>query len=284
MAGDTSGARSINDRLTVIDSARPPFVSTLTEAWKRRRLVGEFLLRDVRVRYKQTMLGVGWTVLQPLLTMVVFTFVFGRLARVPSEGIPYPIFAFCGLLPWQFFARGLMRSGNCLVEERYLLTRVYVPRLILPASAVLSGLVDFGVGFLVLLALLFQYGLRPTPAIFMVAPLLLLAFVTTLGAGLLLSALNVRYRDVGYTLPFFVQLWLFVTPVAYPSSLVPADWRFLYGLNPMAAVVEGFRRALAGSTATSWETIPAPALCAGFLLLLGLACFLRMDRTFADVV
>jgi lipopolysaccharide transport system permease protein len=259
-------------------------LSELADVWERRQLIGEFLRRDIRVRYKQTALGAAWAVLQPLMTMAVFTLVFSRLAKVPSEGIPYPVFAFCGLLPWQLFARGLLRSGNCLVEERYLLTRVYVPRLILPASAVLGGLVDFGVGFAVLLGLLLYYGRRPTPAILLTAPLLLLALATTLGVGLLVSAWNVRYRDIGYTLPVFVQLWLFVTPVAYPSSLIPSSWRFLYGLNPMAAVVEGFRRALAGSPAMSKAAILGPSACAGAVLVAGLACFLRMDRTFADMV
>jgi homopolymeric O-antigen transport system permease protein len=272
------------DQFTRIDSAHNTFLSSLVEAGKRRCLVGEFVRRDIRIRYKQTMLGASWAVLQPLLTMVVFTLVFGRMAKVPSEGIPYPVFVLCGLLPWQLFARGLVRSGNCLVEERYLLTRVYVPRLILPASAVLAGLVDFSVGFLVLLAMIIHYGVGPSMSILWVVPLLLLALITTLGAGLFLSAWNVRYRDVGHTLPFFVQLWLFLTPVAYPSALVPAGWRFLYSLNPMAAVVEGFRRALAGSAGTDTGMALGPALCASALFLLGLACFLRMDRTFADVV
>lgn len=284
MVSGSGGWIEARDRVSVVDSACIPALSALANAWRRRGLVVEFLRRDIRVRYKQAVLGAAWAVLQPLLAMVVFTFVFGRLAKVPSEGIPYPVFALCGLLPWQLFARGLLRSANCVVEERYLLTRVYVPRLILPAAAAGSGLVDFGVGFVVLLALLLHYGRRPAPAMLLVAPLLLLALATSLGVGLFLAAWHVKYRDVGYALPYFVQLWLFVTPVAYPSRLVPARWRLLYSLNPMAAVVEGFRWAVAGGPAMAWRAILAPALCAGAMLIIGLACFERMDRRFADVV
>jgi lipopolysaccharide transport system permease protein len=271
-------------RLRMINSVPAPALAAIGEAWSRRSLVGEFVRRDIRVRYKQTVFGAAWAVMQPLLTMLVFTFVFSRLAKVPSEGIPYPVFAFCGLLPWQLFARGVQRSGNCLIEERHLLTRVYVPRLILPVAAVLGGLINFGVGFLALVALLLGYGRRPAPDILLLAPLLLLALVTTLGAGLFFSAWNVKYRDVGYTLPLLIQIWLFVTPVAYPSSLVPAHWRFLYGLNPMAAVVEGFRGALAGGATMGGTAMAASSACACAILLAGLACFARMDRAYADVV
>jgi lipopolysaccharide transport system permease protein len=269
---------------TLDNLAHTSALSFLSGAWERRRLVGVFLARDIRVRYRQTMLRGAWALLQPLLSISAFTFVFGHVAKVPSEGVPYPVFVFCGLLPWQLFARGLVRSANCLVEERYLLTRVYVPRLIPLLTAVLSGVVDFGAGLIVLVALMICYGARPSLAILWVGPLLMLALVTTAGCGLLLSAWNVKYRDVGYILPFFIQLYLLITPVAYPSSLVPAAWRFLYGLNPMATVVEGFRYALAGAAATNEGTVLAPLLISGISLLLGLICFLRMDREFADVV
>lgn len=277
-------SRKGQDQIAVMISAEDRLPTAIAEAWSHRGLVLAFLLRDIRVRYKQTVLGTGWAVLQPLLTMIVFTFVFGRLARVPSEGMPYPIFAFCGLLPWQLFARGLSRSGNCLVDERYMLTRVYVPRLIMPLSAVLSGVVDFAVGVMVLLALLFHYGITPGPTALMLLPWCLLTLVTALGAGLFLSAWNVKYRDVGHMLPFFLQLWLFVSPVAYPSSLVPVRWRFFYSLNPMAGAVEGFRHALAGSQAMHGTEIWKASLCAGLLLAMGMSCFVHMDRTFADVV
>jgi lipopolysaccharide transport system permease protein len=272
------------NRLTVIRPSHGTLSFGLSEFWGHRKLLYVFVWRDIKVRYKQTALGAAWALLQPFLSMVVFTMVFGRLARVPSAGIPYPVFVFCGLLPWQFFAHGLVRSGSSLVQERYLLTKVYVPRLILPVSAVLSGLPDFAVAFVVLFGIMFHYGLTPTFTALMVLPLLLLSVATSLGVGLFLSALNVRYRDVGYTIPFFTQLWFFVTPVAYPGSLVPERWRILYELNPMAGVVEGFRWAVVGNIGAAWTFILASAAGVTILFGLGLLYFQRMDRTFADLV
>ena len=272
------------EKLIIIHPSGDRLLSGLSEFWKHRYLLYVFVWRDIKVRYKQTVLGAGWAVLQPFLTMVVFTFVFGRLAKVPSGGIPYPVFVFCGLLPWQFFAQGLVRSGNSLVENRYLLTKVYVPRLILPVSTVLSGLADFGVAFSLLLGIMVYYGITPTRAMLAVLPLLLLAVAAALGAGLFLSALNVRYRDVGHTVPLLTQLWFFVTPVAYPSSLVPQRWRLFYGLNPMAGVVEGFRWALLGSAGMTGVRTVASAMAVLILLLCSLMYFQRMERTFADVI
>jgi len=272
------------ERVTVIRPSGVGVFAGLSEFWKYRDLMYVFVWRNLRVRYKQTLLGTGWTVLQPFLTMVVFTLVFGRLAKVPSGGIPYPVFVFCGLLPWQFFAQALIRSSNSLVEERYLLTRIYVPRLILPVSGVLSGLPDFGVTFAVLLGIMFYYGISPNVAMLAVLPLLALAVATALGISLFLAALNVRFRDVGHTIPFFTQLWFFVTPVAYPSSLVPERWHVLYKLNPMAGVVEGFRWALVGSTETTGALLIASAGAVAVLVALGLIYFQRMEKTFADVV
>jgi lipopolysaccharide transport system permease protein len=271
-------------RLIVVRPSRARLSFGLTEFWKHRDLLYVFVWRDIKVRYKQTVLGAAWAVLQPFLTMVVFTFVFGRLAKVPSGGLPYPVFVFCGLLPWQFFAHGLVRAAKSLVEDHYLLTKIYVPRLILPVSAILSGLPDFAVAFALLLGIMFFYGVYPPLAVLSVLPLLALAIATALGVGLFLSALNVRYRDIGYAVPFLAQLWFFLTPVAYPSGLVPDRWRFLYGLNPMAGVVEGFRWAVLRNAETTWAWVFARALGVGVLLILGLWYFERMDKTFADVV
>jgi lipopolysaccharide transport system permease protein len=278
---DALGASS--GKLVVIRPSRDRVSLGLTELWKHRKLLRLFAWRDIKVRYKQTALGAGWAFLQPFLTMLVFAFVFGRLVKVPSNGIAYPVFAFAGLLPWQFFVQSLVRASNSLVQERYLLTKVYVPRLILPVSAVLSGLPDFGVAFVVLLALMLHYRINPTFAIFAVPPLLLLAAATSLCASLFLATLNVRYHDVGLTVPFFAQLWFFVTPVAYPSSLVPDRWRFLYGLNPMAGVMEGFRWAVLGIRTATWPLIFDSAAAVSCLLVLGLFYFERMDKSFADV-
>jgi homopolymeric O-antigen transport system permease protein len=272
------------ERLIVVRPPRSRLSFGLSEFWKYRELLYVFVWRDIKVRYKQTVLGAAWAVLQPFLTMVVFTFVFGHLAKVPSGGLPYPVFVFCGLLPWQFFAHGLVRSAKSLVDDQYLLTKIYVPRLILPVSAVLSGLPDFGVAFALLLGIMFFYGVYPPLAVLSVLPLLGLAIAAALGVGLFLSALNVRYRDVGYAVPFFAQLWFFVTPVAYPSGLVPERWRLLYRLNPMTGVVEGFRWAVSRNSETTWALIFGRALGVGVLLMFGLWYFERMDKTFADVV
>jgi lipopolysaccharide transport system permease protein len=281
----TRNAPSADDEgLTTISPPRDQLSFGLAEFWKYRNLLYLFIWRDIKVRYKQTVLGAAWAVLQPFLTMVVFTLVFGRLAKVPSDGVAYPVFVLSGLLPWQFFAHALLRSGNSLVLERYLLTKVYVPRLIVPVSAVLSGLPDFGVAYTVLLALMFHYGISPARAALTVLPFLLLAVATALCVGLFLSALNVRYHDVGYTVPFFAQLWFFITPVAYSSSLIPQRWRALYELNPMTGVVEGFRWAVLGGQPAPWSMIIASAAGVGVLLLLGLLYFQRMDRTLADVI
>jgi lipopolysaccharide transport system permease protein len=216
--------------------------------------------------------------------MVVFSVFFGRLAKVPSDGIPYPVFAYAALLPWQLFAHALTESGNSLVANQQLITKVYFPRLVIPISAVLAGLVDFAVAFVVLLGMMFYYGIVPTAATLTLPLFLLLAIVTALAVGLWLSALNVQYRDVRYTIPFLTQFWLFATPIAYSSSLVPEQWRALYGLNPMAGVVEGFRWALFGKTGGVGPMIIVSALMVGVLLLGGLVYFRRMEKTFADVV
>jgi lipopolysaccharide transport system permease protein len=255
----------------------------LREVWEYRELLYFLVWRDIKVRYKQTALGAAWAVLQPVLTMLVFSIFFGRLAKVPSDGVPYPIFAYCALLPWQLFAYALTESANSLVGSQNLIKKVYFPRLVVPISSVLAGLVDFGISFVVLLVLMLYYRIVPTWAVAFLPLFIVLALATALSVGLWLSALNVEFRDVRYTIPFLTQFWMFATPVAYPSSLVPARWRPLLGLNPMAGVVDGFRWALLGQTSAPgpllWVSIGAVAA----LLFGGLMYFRRMESTFADV-
>jgi lipopolysaccharide transport system permease protein len=263
----------------------PGWVSLeLRALWDYRELLYFLTWRDIKVRYKQTAFGAAWAIIQPLLTMVVFSLFFGRLARVPSDGLPYPVFSFAALVPWSFFAYGLSQSANSLVGSRDLLTKVYFPRLAIPVATVLSGAVDFARALLVLLAMMAYYGLAPTANVVWIVPLLLLAFVTALGAGLWLSALNVQYRDVRYTVPFLTQLWLFATPIAYPSSLLDEPWRTLYGINPMAGVVEGFRWALLGTDTRPGPIILVSTVAAVALLVGGAYYFRRMEKTFADIV
>jgi len=213
----------------------------LDELWEYRELLYFLTWRDIKVRYKQTLLGAAWAIIQPLFTMVVFSLFFGRLAGIPSDGIPYPIFSFAALVPWSFFSTGLSNSSNSLVGSANLLKKVYFPRLAIPISTVLSGVIDFALAFVVLLGMMLFYGMTPTLNIVWLPLLLLLALITSLGVGLWLSALNVQFRDVRYTIPFITQAWMFITPIVYPSSLLPEPWRTLYGINPMAGVVEGFR-------------------------------------------
>jgi lipopolysaccharide transport system permease protein len=254
------------------------------ELWDYRELLYFLTWRDVKVRYKQTALGAAWAIIQPLFMMLVFSLFFGRLAKIPSDGIPYPIFTFCALLPWQLFAHALTESSNSLVANERLITKVYFPRLVVPIAAVLGGLVDFAVAFAILLVMMLYYGIVPTWAIVTLPGFILLAVMTALGVGLWLSALNVKYRDVRYTINFLIQFWLFATPVAYPSSLVPAKWRALYGLNPMAGVVEGFRWALLGKTEAPGAMLWVSVAVVIVILVGGLYYFRRMEQQFADVV
>lgn len=256
----------------------------LRELWDYRELLYFLTWRDVKVRYKQTALGAAWAIIQPLFMMLVFSLFFGRLAKIPSDGIPYPIFTFCALLPWQLFAHALTESSNSLVANERLITKVYFPRLVVPMAAVLGGLVDFTVAFAILLVMMFYYGIVPSWAIVTLPGFILLAVMTALGVGLWLSALNVKYRDVRYTINFLIQFWLFATPVAYPSSLVPAKWRALYGLNPMAGVVEGFRWALLGKTEAPGAMLWVSVAVVIVILIGGLYYFRRMEQEFADVV
>lgn len=256
----------------------------LRELWRYRELLVFLALRDVQLRYKQTALGVAWAVLQPLLTMAVFTVFFGTLGKIPSDGKPYALFVLAALVPWQLFAYALTQSSNSLVAEQRLITKVYFPRLLVPLASVLSGLVDFVVAFGLLAIGLAVYGVAPTGAVLAVPALGLFALLAALAVGLWLSALNVQYRDVRYALPFLTQLWMFLTPVAYPASLVPEAYRPLYGLNPMAGVVEGFRWALLGTPVPDWGMTAVSAAVVAALLVGGLFYFRRMEQTFADVV
>lgn len=256
----------------------------MQELWQYRELLYFFVWRDVKVRYKQTLLGASWAILQPFATMVVFSLFFGRLAGIPSDGVPYPLFAFAALVPWTFFANGLTLSSSSLVMNQNLLKKVYFPRLTVPLAAILAGLVDFVLAFAILLAMMLYFGVYPGPQIVLLLPLLGLAVLTCVGAGLWLSALNVRYRDVAYVVPFLVQVWLFATPIAYPSSLLAEPWRTVYGLNPMAGVVEGFRWALLGTGTAPGGMILVSAAVALTVFGGGLIFFRRMERIFADVV
>lgn len=252
--------------------------------WEYRELLYFLIWRDIKVRYKQTVLGAAWAIIQPFFTMVVFSVFFGYLAKIPSDQIPYPIFAYCALLPWQLFSHALTESSNSLVANKQLITKVYFPRLFIPVSAIAVGLVDFVIAFVVLVGMMVYYGIGLSLAILTLPFFLLLAVCTALSVGLWLSALNVKYRDVRYMLPFLTQFWLFLTPVAYPSSLIPEQWRALYGLNPMAGVVEGFRWALLGTETHSGPLIVVSTIVVLLGLAGGLLYFNRTEKTFADIV
>jgi lipopolysaccharide transport system permease protein len=262
----------------------------LAEVWEYRELFYFLVWRDIKVRYKQTVLGILWAVLQPFLTMVVFSIFFGKLANVESEGLPYPIFSYAALLPWTFFAQGLTQSANSLVGSSNLIKKIYFPRVIMPASSVIAGVMDFAFAFVVLLGMMAYYGIWPSSAIVFLPFLILLAFGASLGAGMWLSALNVEYRDIRYAVPFFVQLWLFVSPVIYPAGKVTEKLAsaglpgWLYGLNPMVGVIEGFRWTLLGVGGNPAPLIAAGAAVTAALLLSGTFFFRRMEKTFADIV
>jgi lipopolysaccharide transport system permease protein len=257
------------------------------ELWEYRELVYFFVWRDIKIRYKQTAIGAAWAVLQPFLTMLIFSLFLGALAHIPSQGLPYPIFYYSALLPWMYFAASLQNATNTIVENQRVITKVYFPRLALPISAVFSGLVDFAISFLMFVAMMAYYHIHPTLAVFWMPVFLLMAVLTALGMGLWLSALNAIYRDVRYVVPFLVQFWMFASPVVYPSSLVSArwpKWAWLYGLNPMVGVIEGFRWSIAGSGDPPGRLVLISAGVVLVVLLSGLAYFQRMETTIADVV
>jgi len=286
-----TGASSVSrihpavESVTIIEPSSGWVPVRLGEVWEYRAVLYFLIWRDIKVRYRQTSIGAAWAIIQPFMTMVVFSVFFGRLAKVPSDGIPYPIFAFAALVPWTFFANGLTQGTNSLVASGDLITKVYFPRLLVPTARVLSGLLDLALAFVVLLGMTWWYGLMPRPGALLALPaLVLLALVTAVGISLWLSALNVRYRDIQHVVPFLVQLWLFVTPVAYPSSLLSERWRTVYALNPMVGVVEGFRAALLGSESAPGPVLAVSAVAAIVLLVTGAFFFRRVERNFADLI
>jgi lipopolysaccharide transport system permease protein len=256
----------------------------LKDLWNYRELIYFFTWRDLKVRYKQTLLGASWAILQPVLTMVVFSIFFGGLAKVPSDGVPYPIFSYTALLPWTLFSKALQDASRSLVSSANIISKVYFPRLILPLSSTLAGLVDFMIAFVVLLLMMVLYGIHPTANLWLLPLLILLALITAIGVSLWLSALNVMYRDVGHMLPFLNQFWMYITPIAYSSSIVPEKWKFIYALNPLTGVVEGFRWALLGTGEGPGITLLISSCIAILITISGLFYFRRMERKFADLV
>jgi len=281
----SAGNKRLSDLPTIrIEPMRGGIELRLGQLWRYRELLYFFVWRDVKVRYKQTAIGVAWVILQPLLSMLVFTLFFGRLAKLPSQGLPYPVFYFAALVPWIYFSTSLVSVTNIVVDNQRVITKVYFPRLILPVSAALSGLVDFCIGFVVLVIFTMSYGIRPGPSILLLPLFLVLAFLTVMGIGLWLSALNALYRDVRYLIPFIVQFWMLASPVAYPSAMVPERYRWLYGLNPMAGVIDGFRWALTGRGQAPSVVLIASTAMVIVALLGGLVFFNRMEGSIADRV
>ena len=275
---------SLAEPTIVIEPRRKLIDLDLRAIWEYRELLYFLVWRDLKVRYRQTIIGIGWVVLQPLMTMIVFTAVFGNFAKVPSDGVPYPIFAYSALLPWNLFASSLTRGSESVVGNAQLISKIYFPRLLLPLSGVLSPIVDFAISFVIFISMMLWFHVLPTRGILALPLLLALVLLTALAVGLWLSALNVRYRDVGHAIPFLVQLWLFSSPVAYPVSLVPEKWRLLYSLNPMAGVIEGFRWALLGKQSPDFGVILISSLMVLALFVTGVIFFKHTERTFADIV
>ena len=268
----------------IIEPRRGLFDIDLGGLWQYRELFYFLIWRDIKVRYKQTLIGAAWAVVQPLVTMTILAVIFGRFVKVPSENLPYPIFVFAAILPWNFFAGALTRSTASLVSSAHLVSKVYFPRTIVPVSASLSGVIEFAIAFLILLAMMVWYGFSPTQGAWFLPLFLLMALLTALAVGMWLSALNVKYRDVGYIVPILIQLWMYASPIIYPVSLVPERWRMFYRLNPMANVIEGFRWALLGKQSPDFLIVTISATIALVILAGGILYFKSVERTFADVV
>jgi len=272
------------DKRSIIKPSYGWAALNLRDLWLYRELIFFMAWRDLKVRYKQTLLGASWAILQPFLTMIVFSIFFGNLAKVPSDGVPYPIFSYTALIPWTLFSKALQDASRSLVANRHMITKVYFPRMILPLSSVMAGLVDFLIAFVVLLGMMWYYKIPPTVNVWVLPLFLLLALITAVGVGLWLSALNVLFRDINYVLPFLTQFWMYLTPVAYPSSMIPTEWQVIYALNPMTGVVEGFRWALLDTGQPPGIMTLVSSIAAVVLLISGLFYFRRMERLFADMV
>lgn len=284
MAQQTSLASKSSTEVVLLRPSRGWIPLNLRELWAFRELIYFLTWRDIKVRYKQTVLGAAWAILQPLINMVVLSFIFGNLARLSTDNIPRPIFTFTALLPWGLFSKALADAGRSMLANRSMITKVYFPRLIIPLSSVLGGLVDFVIQFAILLGMMLYFRITPTSAVWSLPFFVLLSMATAFGFGLWLSALNVLYRDVGYILPFLTQIWMLVTPVAYSAKVVPAEYQFLYALNPMVGVVEGFRWALLGARPPDSLTLAVSTVISVLVLISGMYYFRRMERTFADMV
>jgi len=271
-------------RRSVISPSRGWLSLNLKEVWEYRELLGILAWRDITVRYKQSIVGIGWAIIQPLMTMIIFTIIFGKFAKLPSDGLPYPIFAYCALLPWTYFARSLGDSSDSLVGSSHLITKVYFPRLILPISKVFSGLIDFAIAFAILVGMMAWYRIAPTKGVLALPLFIGIAMLAALGVGTWFTALNVRYRDVKFVIPFLVQIWMYASPVAYSTSLIPEKWQWIYGLNPMVGVIEGFRWAMLGKAAPSITLLLIPSLIIFAILISGLYYFKKMEKTFADII
>jgi len=275
---------AITEPTVVIEPRKGVFHLDLKSIWAYRELLYFLVWRDLKVRYKQTSIGIGWTVLQPLIAMVIFTVIFGHFAKIPSDGVPYPIFAFCGLLPWTYFATALNRCMVSVVADAQLVSKIFFPRLLLPIAGTISGVIDFFISLGLFLGLMVWYGFVVTWWLLTLPLFLMLALLTALAVGLWVSALNVRYRDVTYTIPFLIQAWMFASPVIYPVSMIPEKYRSLYSLNPMAGVIEGFRWALLGKANPDFSVMAVSVVVVIGVLAGGLVFFRRMERTFADIV
>jgi lipopolysaccharide transport system permease protein len=283
---DQANPSSTDKPLITIERSKSWSIADSRDLWAYRELLYFLTWRDIKVRYKQTLLGVAWVIIQPVATMLIFTLLFGRLAGLDQRtgGVPYPIFAFTGLLPWTFFSAAVAASGNSLVNNTHLISKVYFPRVMIPAATVAAGLLDFGLSFAVYIGMMAYYGVGVTWRVLLLLPLVALVVVLALGVGLLLSAVNVKYRDIRHALPFTMQIWMFASPVIYPLGIVPARWRSLLALNPMAGVIEGFRAALLGSGDIPWTALATSATITIALLILSAYVFRRVERGFADII
>lgn len=282
--GQVEAVGNAPKRKLVIERQGGLFKIDWSELWEYRELLYALVERDVKVRYKQTAIGASWVILQPLIAMLIFTAIFGRMAKMPSDGIWYPAFTLTALLPWTYFSQAITRSGMSLVTSANLVTKVYFPRLLLPLSMIVSPLIDFALSLLLLFGLLLYAGIPLTWKVFTLPLFVLVAMLTALGVGLILSTANVKYRDVGHAIPFLIQIWMFLSPIVYPVSLVPEQWKVLYGLNPMAGVIEGFRWALLGKAVPDLMVMGASIVVFIGVLIGGLAYFRKMEREFADVI